>query len=102
VKGLGRDVILQANSTYPWPQIINSILLGSFNTIDWDSDGLITGAEYFGFSASQSNYSFVPFSDEQISEFLYMAGDENRDGKIDTAEWLHKYIYYSAGSMPSM
>jgi hypothetical protein len=82
--------------------IINSILLGSFNTIDWDSDGLITGAEYFGFSASQSNYSFVPFSDEQISEFLYMAGDENRDGKIDTAEWLHKYIYYSAGSMPSI
>ena len=70
--------------------------------MDLDSDGLITGAEYFGFVASQSNDSFVPFSDEQTSEFLYMAGDENRDGKIDTAEWLHKYIYYSAGSMPSM
>jgi hypothetical protein len=94
--------MLQANSTHPLPQIINSILLGTFNAMDWDSDGFVTGTEYFAWSALQSNYSYVDWSDEQMPEILYASGDENRDGKIDTAEWLKNYIYFSAGGMPSM
>ena len=80
--------------------------MGPFNAMDRDSDGFVTGTEHFAWLSWQDNYttsSYVDWSDEQMAEILYASGDENRDGKIDTAEWLKNYIYFAAGGMwPSM